>query len=459
MITEKLARFVAETRAGDIPRPALEIAKQGVTDLVGVTLAGSTSEIAAKMRTFAAAMSGKPEATILAADLSTSAYFAAMVNGTVGHALDYDDGGGFGHASVVLGPTVLGVGESIGASGANILAAYVIGFEVATRLFSAVGSSHYRQGWHSTATFGSFAAAAAAAWLFGLTADQVRMALGIAGSLAGGLRQNFGTMTKPLHAGNAAANGIMAAQLAHGGYTADVNIIEGPGGFATVFGHPDQVNWEQVSQDLGSFYSITAQDHRRLAFKLYPACGDTHAGIEAALHLRKEHRITPEAIAGIELGVNPRQKLVLVYHRPRTPLEAKFSLEYTVARALVSGEVRLKHFTNEAIDEPVVRELISKMSWVERYPEPRGGFIEDFGSKSVTIRLKDGMAYCREVAFDDGRFASPLTAEEFRFKFRDCAAARLAPAEAEKAFRLLANFDGLRNVDELMEIVGRGSEN
>lgn len=453
MFTKKLADFVAEVGSEDIPGPAIQIAKQGITDVIGVSLPGSMEPAAKTVADFARRLGGTAESSVIGCGLVTSPYLAALANGTIGHALDYDDGGGGIHASAVLGPAVLAMGESIGASGADILAAYVVGFEVAARLWQAVGSDHYEQGWHGTNTNGSLGAAAAVSWLLQLNAHQVRMALGIASSLAGGLRQNFGTMTKPLHAGNAAANGVMAAMLAEKGLTADENIIEERYGFAKVFGHPGDVDWEKATEGLGKSFSIASDSYLRLAFKRYPACAGTHASIDAALLLRQAHELAPDAIADIELGVNPRKRKVLIHHSPQTGLEAKFSLEYAVARALLSGEVQLRHFTDEAVNEPEVRSLMEKSRWVEKYPDPAGGYLENFGSKSVTVTLKDGRQYSRELHLSNGMFSLPLTAEDLAAKFRDCASEVLSPKEIDRSLNLLASFDTLENIKELMSIV------
>ena len=253
MITKKLAHFEAETRMEDIPQEALTVAQRGITDCIGVIFPGSLEPQGKIIRDYVRKMGGVAESSIIGSDLKTSPYLAALANGTMGHALDYDDMGGFGHPSVVLVPAVLAIGESMGASGKDILTAYVVGFEVAACLRQQLWT-HYLRGWHATGNFGSLGAGAAVARLLKLDVHQVRMVLGIAASLAGGLRQNFGTMTKPLHAGQAAANGIKAALLTQAGFTADENIIETPLGFVKVFGHDQEVDWEKASEGLGKTF-------------------------------------------------------------------------------------------------------------------------------------------------------------------------------------------------------------
>jgi len=281
-------------------------------------------------------------------------------------------------------------------------------------------------------------ATASVVWLLKLNVHQVRKALGIAASLAGGLRQNFGTMTKPLHAGKAAANGIQAALLAQAGFTADDSIIEAPLGFAKVFGHGEEVNWAEASENLGETFLITSTVG--LSIKPYPTCAFTHPAIDAALYIKKEQGVNAADIAGVELGVSPFDNQILIHHRPRTGLEGKFSLEYCVARALLSGEVRLKHLTDEAVTEPRVKSLIEKMKWVGKYPMPVMGTPEGLGSKSVTVKLKDGREYCKEVTIAKGMPQNPLTSDEFNSKYRDCASTVLSKEDVEKSLFILTNL-------------------
>ncbi len=404
---------------------------------------------------YARRMGGAPEASIIGGDFRTSPYLGALVNGTIGHALDYDDVAIslLGHPSVFLAPAILAVGESIKASGVDILVAYVVGYETACCIARPVLQSHYVQGWHSTATFGTLGATIAVAWLLKLNVYQVRMALGIATSLAGGLRQNFGTMTKPLHAGEAAANGIQAALLAQAGFTADDNIIEAYLGFAKVFGHSGGVDWAKASQNLGRTFVITSTVG--LSIKPYPSCGFTHPAIDAALHIRKEHDLGADDIAEVELGVTPFDKQILMRHCPKTGLEGKFSLEYCVARALLSGEVRLNHFSDEAVAEPEVNSLREKMKWVEKYPMPVMGTLRGFGTKSVIVRLKDGREYSQEVTIAKGMPTNPLTLEEFNSKYRDCASTVLSEEDVEKSLSMLANLQEVKDIKELVETMAK----
>ena len=454
-ITDKVSHFVAQTAAKDIPQDALELARLGITDFIGVALSGSREKQSKIIADYAQKMGGVPQASIIGGDGKTSPYLAALVNGTTGHALDYDDIAIslIGHPSVFLAPAVLAIGESIEASGEDVLTAYVVGYETACCIARPVLQSHYMQGWHSTATFGSLGAAAATAWLLKLSYAQVRMALGIAASLAGGLRQNFGTMTKPLHAGKAAANGIQAALLAQAGFTAADSIIEAPLGFAKVFGHSGEVDWAKAGENLGKTFFITSAEG--LSIKPYPSCGFTHCAIGAALGIKEEHKVNADDVAEVELGVSPFDKQILIHHHPRTGLEGKFSLEYCVARAFLSEEVRLRHFNAEAVAEPRVESLMEKMRWVEKYPMPVMGTAEGFGTKSVTVKLKNGKGYSKEVTIAKGMPQNPLTPEEFNSKYRDCASTMLSKEDVEKSLSILTNLQKVKNIKEVMGIVAK----
>ncbi|MFC1864201.1 MmgE/PrpD family protein [Chloroflexota bacterium] len=455
IITDKISHFIAETVAKDIPQDAAELARLGITDFTGVALVGSKEEQSKIIVNYAQKMGGVPQASIIGAGFKTSPYLAALVNGTVGHSLDYDDMAIslIGHPSVFLVPAILAIGESIGSSGQDMLTAYVVGYEITCHIARPILQSHYIQGWHSTATFGTLGAAASAAWLLKLNAHQVSEALGIAASLAGGLRQNFGTMTKPLHAGKAAASGIQAALLAQAGFTADTSIIEAPMGFAKVFGHDEEVNWAEVIEKLGKTFLITSAEG--LSIKPYPSCGFTHCAIDATLYIKEEHKFNATDIAEVELGVTPFDKQILIHHNPKTGLEGKFSLEYCVALALLSGEVRLKHLTDEAVAETQVKGLMKKMKWVEKYPMPVMGTPEGFGSKSITVKLKDGRQYCKEVTIAKGMPQNPLTPNEFNSKYRDCASNVLSEGDVEKTLFILTNLEkmNLPEVRELIEII------
>ena len=455
MITERLAHFVSESSAANIPQEAIKFARLASTDFLGVTLAGSKEEAGDILAECVGKLGGTAQSGVVGKGFKTSPYLAALANGTSGHALDYDDMSfAFGgHPSVSLAPTVLGVGESLGVSGIDVLAAYIVGFEVGACITgSSVVQSHYLQGWHSTGTVGSLGAAAAAARLLRLDAHQVRMALGIAASLAGGLRQNFGTMTKPLHAGNSAANGVLAALLAQRGFTADENIIETPLGFARVFGCAGDVDWKKAAAHLGKSYRTATAG---ITFKPYPSCGGTLGIIESAINLKNQYQPDPGKIDEIELGISPFEGGVLIHHRPTKGLEGKFSAEYCAARALVNGKVGLASFTDEQVRQPLVQRLIQRTKCVERYPMAVMGSEGAKGEspQSVTIRLDDGAKYSDETLVRKGGPERPMSLQEFEDKYRDCSSLMLNEEAVNRSISLLRGLETLGNIRELMETV------
>jgi len=220
-------------------------------------------------------------------------------------------------------------------------------------------------------------------------------------------------------------------------------------GFAKVFGHSGEVDWATASETLGKTFVITSA--KGLSIKPYPSCGFTHCAIDAALYIKEEHKVNADDIAEVELGVSPFDKQILIHHHPRTGLEGKFSLEYTVARALLSGEVRLKHLTDEAVVEPRVKSLMGKMEWVEKYPMPVMGTAEGFGTKSVTVKLKNSKEFSREVAIAKGMPQNPLAPDEFNSKYRDCASTVLSEEDVEKSLFILTNLQKVKNIKEVIE--------
>jgi 2-methylcitrate dehydratase PrpD len=454
MITDKVARFIAEISPDAIPEEAFKIARQGIMDFTGVALAGSKEEAGNIIAEFIKEMGGTGVSGVIGKGFRTAPHLAALANGTMGHALDYDDlSFTYGaHPSVTLAPVVLSLGESTGASGKEVLTAYIAGFEAGAYISSPLAQSHYMQGWHSTGTVGVMGATAAAGRLLKLNAHQIRMALGIAASMASGLRQNFGTMTKPFHAGNAAANGVLAASLAYRGFTANESIIEAPQGYAKVLGCHDEIDWEKASAKLGKTFVIASSG---IGFKPYPSCGGTLGVIDATLYLRNKHHPDISLIEEIILGVGPFENRTLI-HKPRKGLEGKFSMEYCSCRALVDGKITLSDFTDERVNQPEIQTLMSRVRCVERYPMAvMGADSAGLNPQSVTIRMNDGKEYFRETPLNAGMPVSPMSDEQLETKYYDCSSLVLGRNEVESSLSMLRNLAALPNVQELMKVVAK----
>ncbi|MFC1974704.1 MmgE/PrpD family protein, partial [Chloroflexota bacterium] len=308
------------------------------------------------------------------------------------------------------------------------------------------------RGFHNTGIWGSIGAAAAASKILKLDSAHAKMALGIAASEAAGLRINFGTMTKPLHAGNAAKNGIVAALLAKKGFASSENALGGTLGFFKTFGG-GEYDMEKMTEGLGKDYLMLSP--KGITIKHYPCCAATHSSIDAVLYLREEHHIKPQEVAEIECATTPLLKSVLLYHRPSKGLEGKWSLEYCIARALVSGEVRLKHFTDEQVSapEPEVQELMPRVKHV--HPEELLELKDAYPPEGVkiTIKLKNGQSFSHTVSEPKGFAANPLSDDELIAKYEECASLRLSRKAIERSKELLLDLERVESIGELVDIV------
>jgi len=438
--TEEIASFLTATRAQDIPGEVLALAKRGVIDTLGVAIGAASHPVGDILaKTFPLAAAG--DAFLWNGRGKTGTLDAALSNGTLAHTLDFDDGGVAltpMHPSSPVLAAVWALAESRGLSGREILAAYALGVEVECKLASAVSLTHYDHGWHSTAVIGSFGAAAGVGWLLGLSAEQLRTALGIAASMTGGLRANFGTMTKPLHAGLAARNGLMAAQLAQAGWSANQNILETKKGFFEVFqcGEVGELN-------LGNPFHFQLPG---VSIKRFPSCSATHHCIEAMFTLKRDHNLRADQIDAIECRVHAvSYQAVRKEPKVESAEAARFSLHFTMALVLLEGGVELKHFLPETRNRDDVRALMAKVR-VAVHPE-----LETLESKNkvfgeVQVRLKDGGVLTQRATQVRGRAPLALTDADVEAKFLGCAEPALGTAKAQ------ALLSALRRVEEQPKI-------
>lgn len=445
---EVLGRWVAETGLPDMPPPVREVAKRAMVDCVGVTFPGAATPVGQILGRYVAATPGAPEATLVGRRQRVGVETAAFVNGAQGHALDFDDCAGSlgGHPSVVVLPAALAVAELRGASGADLLAAYVLGFEVATKVGRSVNFVHYDRGWHPTATLGVFGSAAAAAKLMGLDARQTATALGIASSMASGLKANFGTATKPLQAGRAAQNGVLAARLAAMGADANTGAFEHDQGFGELFNGAGNFDPAKAVESLENPWDLVDPG---LTVKRYPCCASTHGAADAALELR-EQIPDPGAIDSVEVWTHPRR--LRHTNRPvvATGFEAKFSVQYVVARALQTGNVGLRDFSVDAIGQEQVRSLMDRVV-AEPMPEDRWG--ADHFPAEVAVTLADGRRLQARVERPRGNGpAEALTDSELKTKFVDCC--RSVGVGDDDAARMRETLLGLEDVESLEELLG-----
>ncbi|WP_158219288.1 MULTISPECIES: MmgE/PrpD family protein [unclassified Achromobacter] len=453
-----LAARVVKQHFRDLPADAIKWARVGILDTLGVTIAGS--------REPAALLAGKAlddnagPCLVLGARRRTAALDAALINGAASHALDFDDCNNTlgGHPSAPVLSALLPLAEQLGSSGAEFVNAYVAGFEVECKTGMAVNLHHYTKGWHPTATLGVFGAAAACARLMNLDEDGVATALALAASFSSGLKANFGTMTKPLHVGHAARNGLYAARLAQQGYSANADgVFEHKHGFLEVFNGPGTYDTRKALAAWGAPLDIVEPG---IAIKQYPCCGATHPAVDAMLDIVQQHRPRLEDVERIDAAVHSRRLAHTDRPYPQSELDAKFSLQYVMARALADGHIGLQDFENEAYREARIVPLLRRV-YVGAYDETgAGGFPQDkhFGGY-VAVTLHDGTVLKAQVEQPLGRTsANPLPPDRLRDKFTLCAQTVLrpdaVPAIAETIERV-EKLDSMRAITSLIQAAAR----
>lgn len=445
--TEKMARFITDCSYGSIPAEVVDAAKTAILDCTGVTVAGAADEAGKIITGFVKELGGSPTATVIGGNFRTGSPDAALANGTMAHALDYDDVtmSMSGHPSVPLVPSIFALGEELAATGEDILEAYIVGFEVEAKLGRAVNPNHYIKGWHATSTLGVFGAAAAAAKLLGLDTHQTRMALGIAASQASGVRLNFGTMTKPFHAGNAAKGGVVAAKLAKAGFTAASDILEKPLGFCHVFTDGSEYDAEKAVEGLGEPFEVLSPG---VGLKPYPSCRCTHAALDAMLHLVAENDLSPDRVNKIEVGVNEMTPQVLIHNKPGTALEGKFSMQFCMAIALQDGRAGVAQFDDSKVQSDSTQGLIDKVEMFvdSEFKGPEMGRLP----ANVTVHLKGGESVTKQVKEPKGDPNNPLSEGEVTGKFRECAGQVLSPDKVDRSLNILMELEDLGNVGDLM---------
>jgi 2-methylcitrate dehydratase PrpD len=449
--TQALSSFIVKTDYGMLPRPSIEFAKKNILDCIGVSLAGTKTRINEIVRDFVIENGGSQVSGIIGGHMKSSPCMAAFANGTIAHALDYDDTNRSmsAHPSVSILPAVLAIGEQRKVSGEKIIEAYIIGYEIEAKLGLCMNPEHYELGWHSTATLGTFGALAAACKLLGLDEGQVLMAFGIASSLMGGLRRNFGTMTKPLHAGNAAKNGIIAASLAQKGFTSNDQIFEGSKGLFDIFSNKTDADLANVIAALGNPFDII---HPGTNIKLYPCCAFGHAAIDAMFNLIKRHHLSDENIDKVECGVHYRTREVMCYTQPKTSLEGKFSLEYCLAIAIIDNKIGLGQFENKKMNDDRVKETLKR---IRIFVHPELKTLESFKNRfaEVTVHTKKGEIFTERVHTPMGTPQNPLSDSELRQKFKDCTRSILGENEIHRVVQLIDHLENLKQINELINII------
>ena len=439
-VTERLARYVLETSYPSFPKEVVHQGKRCFLDLLGVALGGAKQPLSQILVKMVKDFGGQPQATILGHGLKTNVMNAALVNGAMAHALDYDDthSGSLGHPSAPLIPAVLAVAEWKGLSGKSALEAFILGFEVETRIGLGMGMKHYDRGWHATSTFGRFGAAVAAGKLLGLSLEEMKIALGLAGTQAAGLRLVFGTMTKPFHPGKCAFDGVLSAILAQRGFTCAPNIIEGKKGYWEVLG--DDSNLEPMVKDLGKKYEVLKN-----TFKPYAACLLTHPTIDAIIQMKNKYNLRPEDVEEIQCDVAHFCLDSAGQVEPKTGLAGKFSTYYCAALALAEGEAGENMFTDKKVQDPQMVALRKKVKAriVPGYKDTQA---------KVSIATKSGKKYSVYVEIPKGDPRNPPTDDALESKFRSLTTSVLPKPRVDRLVETIWSLEKLGNIRQLIRL-------
>jgi 2-methylcitrate dehydratase PrpD len=439
-VTERIAEYVIKSSYRSLPKDVIHQGKRCFLDLIGTTLGGAKQPLGRILVKTAGELGGKPQATVLGYGLKTSILDAALINGSTAHALDFDDThiASIIHPSAPVIPAVLAVAEWKGLSGKAALEAFILGFEVETRIGLGMGKKHYDRGWHNTASCGRFGSVAAAGKLLGLDREQMKMALGMAGTQASGLRLVFGTMTKPFHPGKCAFDGLLSALLVQRGFTCAPNLIEGPKGYVEVLGVESRL--EPMVKNLGKKYEVLNN-----TFKPYAACLLTHPTIDAIIGLRNQYRLKPEDIEEISCDVAKFCLDAAGQVQPKTGLAGKFSTAYVAALALAEGKAGEDMFNDRKVAEP---KLVALQKKVKARVVP--GYSET--EARVTITTKGRKKYSAFVNTPKGDPRNPPTDQELENKFRSLAAFVLPEAKIERLVKAIWRLDKIANIRQLVRL-------
>jgi len=458
-LTAYVAEFITSTPAARIPPDVMHLGKRSILDGLGLALAGNAAEsgrlVTKYLRTIGC--STDKGCTIVGTALKMPPRFAAFANAIAIHADDYDDTqlavakdrvyGLLTHPTAPVLPPVLALGERDNRSGLDVLTAYQVAVEVETKLSEAIFPRHYDHGFHSTATIGTIAAAAAAARMMRLDVEQTRRALGIGASQAAGLRENFGTMTKPFHPGRAAESGIVAADFARLGWTATPIVLEANRGFFKAAG--GGYDPQAIEGKLGNPWTFNFPG---VSIKPHPSGSLTHPGMGLMLDLIKQHDIRPEQVVKVKVGTNRHMPNALIHHVPTNELQAKFSMEFCMAILLLERKAGLAQYTDRVVNRPDVQSMIRKVEFGV-HPEAEAAGYEKM-TTIIDIELADGRTISGRADFGKGSPTNPMTDEELANKFRECAAwGRLPKGNADQVVEMVFSLEKLKSIRALTQLL------
>ncbi|SFA74337.1 2-methylcitrate dehydratase PrpD [Rhizobium sp. NFR07] len=457
-LTKYVAQFIVDARPDDLKDEVIEIGKKSILDGLGLAVSGSVAKSGELVREHLSDLNlGDGPATVIGGGRRVSPRFAAFANGVGIHADDYDDTqlavakdrvyGLLTHPTAPALPAAFAISEMTKANGRNFMLAYHLGVEVECKIAEAINPRHYQTGFHATATCGTFAAAAAASKLLGFDVPTTLRALSIAGSQSAGLRENFGTMTKPFHAGRSSESGVAAAQFASYGWTATPKILEAPRGFFSAAGGGYDVN--AILGKLGAPWTFADPG---VSIKPHPSGSLTHPGMTEMLRLIKEHNIRPQDVKHVRVGTNSNMPNALIHHRPKDELQAKFSMEFCMAILLLEGRAGLAEFTDEVVARDDVKAMIEKVDFVIDDVAEAAGY--HLMTTILDIELNDGRKISGRADFGKGSPAFPMTYDEVAGKFRENVSfAGMSGSRADEIVELVRNVEGLPSLDRLSELL------
>jgi 2-methylcitrate dehydratase PrpD len=449
--TEKLAEFIEKLRYSDYNAEVAAAAKASLLDFIGVAIAGSSAaQLNRLLMDSLVRFDGSDACTILGQSQKASAVHAALINAASGHSLDLDDGHrqALGHPGVCVVPAALALGEAIGCSGKQIMTAVVAGYETFLRVAKSMNPAIFSRGFHTTGVCGTVAAAAAAAKILDCKRSKIGDALGIAAIQSAGLLAvvHSGQTMKPLNAGKAAYNGVLAALLARGGAGGPQQILEGRDGFAQAFAG----DWDPtlLTSGLGRRFCIT-ECYR----KLYPACRHSHAAIDAAVAIRNTDKVAPDEIQEIRVTTYPAAlKLTQKENMPVDVPGTRFNLAFAVSLALSKGRAGLADFSMANVNDPYIRSLFKKVkivsdpSFESKKDNVRGAEVE--------IVAAGGISFKNKVLLPRGEPENPATTQELEHKFRDCVADFWSDQEKTAVIHTIGQLEELDDIRMFTELLG-----
>lgn len=456
-LTREVAQFILSTQPAQLSAELVAIGKKSILDGFGLALSGSVAESGHIVQKYLASQNLSGDTTVIGTKMKVPARFAAFANGVAIHADDYDDTqlavqpdrvyGLLTHPTAPCLPSALAIAESMNLSGAEMMLAYHIGVEVETKVAEAISPRHYQHGFHATATCGTMASAAAAARLRGLDEDATLRALGIAASQSAGLRENFGSMTKPFHAGRSSESGVVAVDFAQAGWTATDRILESPRGFFQAHGGGYELS--AISGKLGSPWTFV---NPGVSIKPNPSGSLTHPGMTTMLELILKHDIKPEQVERVDVGTNHNMPNALIHHEPKNELQAKFSMQFCMAILLLERRGSLPEFTDEVVNRADVQAMIKKVNFHVHPEAEAAGY--DKMTTIIDIHMKDGRTLSDRSDFGKGSPQKPMSYDEVAEKFFGCAEfAQWDQGKAKALVEIVKDLESVTSVRELTALM------